>query len=86
MFKFTKSIVKARDTAKPFSSLLERITVQPKTKEKVFFAVKEKLNEIDEPKRKKKYLLKRLERKLVRPALPSLEELRERQEEMEQHL
>ena len=86
MPKFTKSIVKARDAAKPFSSLLERITVQFETKEKVFFAVKEKLNEIDELKRKKKYLLKRLERKLVRPAPPSLEELRERQQEMEQHL
>ena len=86
MSKFTKSIVKARDAVKLFSSLLERITVQSETKEKVFFAVKEKLDEIDELKRKKKYLLRRLERKLVQPAPPSLEELRERQQEMEQHL
>ena len=86
MFKFTKSIVKACDAAKPFSFLFEHITIQSETKEKVFFAVKEKLNEIDELKRKKKYLLKRLERKLVRPTPPSLEELRERQQKMEQHL
>ena len=86
MPKFTKSIVKARDAAKPFSSLLERITVQSETKEKVFFAVKEKLDEIDEPKRREKYHLQRLRRKLVLLAPSSLEELRERQKEMEQHL
>ena len=86
MFKFTKSIIKARDATKPFPFLFERITVQFEIKEKVFFAVKEKLNEIDEPKRKKKYLLKRLERKLVRPTSSSFEELRKRQQEMEQHL
>ena len=63
MSKFTKSIVKAYDAVKPFSSLFEHITVQLKTKEKVFSTVKEKLDKIDEPKRKEKYLLKRLERK-----------------------
>ena len=86
MLKFTKSIVKACNAAAFFFSLLKCIEVCSETKEKVHSAVKERLNAIDELKRKEKYFLQWLKHKIVPSQSSSVKKLHEWQEEMEHHL
>ena len=63
--KFYNKTVIARNAAAPYLFLAEHISVHKETQQKVYEKVKEKLDEIERPKRREKYLLERERKRRV---------------------